>query len=209
MKNLLTLFCFTCFIGINTTVVAQDASSNIDDPTADFLERHPIYDYSIPLTNTYTIPGFDSKPEKLAISGTIYESDGVTPAKDVIVYLEQPDENGDFDLRKENDKRYVHNRGWVKTNADGQYIFYTYVPGGDRFYNQMQQLFPAVKAPSEEAYDIPSLLFDEDPLLTKRCRRRLEKKDDPNRILKLTKQDDGTFVTTHDIILSSDNESSK
>lgn len=209
MKNLIALFCFTCFIGINTSLNAQDSSDPSDDNLSNFLERHPIYDYTSQLTNVYTIPGFDSKSTKLKISGTIYESDGVTPAKDVILFIEQPDENGDFDLRKENDKRYVHNRGWIKTDADGQYTFYTYVPGGDRFYNQMQQLFPAIKEPSKEAYDIPTFLFDEDPLLTKRCRRRIEKKDDPTRILKLTKQEDGMFVTKRDIILSSDTEMSK
>lgn len=209
MKNLLALICFTCFIGINSSLNAQDSSNALDEGVTNFLERHPIFDYTSPLTNSYTIPGFDTKPEKLKISGTIYESDGVTPAKDVIMFIEQPDENGAFDLRKENDKRYVHNRGWIKTDADGRYTFYTYIPGGDRFYNQMQQLFPAIKEPSKDAYDLPTFLFDEDPLLTKRCRRRIEKKDDPTRILKLVKGEDGVFVATRDIVLASDSDSSK
>lgn len=209
MKNLLPLFYLICFVGINTSVSAQDSSEALDESVPNFLERHPLYDFTDELTSVDTIPGFDSTSQKLKVSGIVYKNDGITPAKDVIVYIEQPDENGDFDLRKENDKRYVHNRGWVKTDADGQYTFYTYVPGGDRFYNQMQQLFPAVKAPSEEAYDIPSFLFDDDPLLTKRCRRRITKKDDPSRIMKLTKQDDGMFVAKRDIILASGLETSK
>ena len=53
---------------------------------------------------------FGLKDEKLKLTGTIYLSDGVTPAKDVILFIEQPDENGNFDLRKDNEKRYVHHR---------------------------------------------------------------------------------------------------
>lgn len=201
MKTIITLLSVVCIFCSSFTLIAQDSAFPIEDQNENFLERHPIYDYTDPLTNSYTIPGFDTKPEKLIVTGIIYESDGVTPAKDVIMFMEQPDEHGDFDLRKENDKRYVYNRGWIKTDADGRYTFYTYVPGGDRFYNQMQQLFPAIKEPAKEAYDLPTFLFDEDPLLTKRCRRRIQKKDDPTRIMTLKKNEDGVFVATRNIIL--------
>ena len=149
MKYLFTLICFVFFIGANYSISAQETIEN----SKDFLNRSPIYDYTeLQLNNTDTIPGFESKLNKLKISGTIYESDGVTPAQDIILYIDQADENGDFDLRFTNEKRYVHNRGWIKTDADGKYTFYTYVPGNDRRYNQMQQLFPIVKEPSKDAY---------------------------------------------------------
>jgi protocatechuate 3,4-dioxygenase beta subunit len=205
MKYLFTFICLTFFIGINYSISAQEL---IDNPE-DFLNRSPIYDYTeLKLNNTDTIPGFDSKLNKLKISGTIYESDGVTPAKDVILYIDQADENGDFDLRYTNAKRYVHNRGWIKTNADGVYTFYTFVPGNDRRYNQMQQLFPIVKEPSKDEYEIASFLFDEDPFLSKTCRKRMAKKGDPTRILKL-KTVNGLNVVQKDIILKSNTENTK
>ncbi len=179
------------FLTINVSIFAQDSD----------IDYNTFYDYSKrELNNTDTIPGFDSKNHKLKISGIIYESDGKTPAKDVILYIEQADENGDFDLRKENDVRYVHNRGWIKTDANGHYTFYTFIPGNDRRYNQMQQLFPIIKEPSKPEYGIGTFLFDEDPLLTKLCRKRMAKKGDPTRILKLKKVD-GLYVTQKDIIL--------
>jgi protocatechuate 3,4-dioxygenase beta subunit len=179
---------------------AQESTSNSDN----YLERNPIYDYvEVQLNSTDTIPDFESKTTKLKVTGTIYKSDGVTPAKDVILFIEQADENGDFDLRESNEKRYVHHRGWVKTDADGQYTFYTFVPGNDRRYNQLQQLFPIIKEPSKPAYELASLLFDDDPLLTKLCRKRMAKKGDPTRVLKPTMVD-GLLVAQKDIVLEND-----
>ncbi len=192
MKTYILYFFLVCLIGTNFSTYAQE--SNILDYNAfyDYTEQH--------LNNTDTIPGFESKKNKLKISGIIYKSDGVTPAKDVILYIEQADENGDFDVRKENDIRYVHNRSWIKTDANGEYTFYTYIPGGDRRYNQMQQLYPIIKEPSKPEYEIATFLFDEDPLLSKLCRKRLAKKGDPSRILKL-KKGEKFFVTQKNIVL--------
>ncbi|MEH6538005.1 MAG: hypothetical protein V7719_16505 [Psychroserpens sp.] len=210
MKHLIALFCFTSFFGVNFSINAQESVDLSEDKSDNYLERHPIYDYTeVQLNNTDTIPDFGSKPNKLKISGTIFESDGVTPAKDIILYIEQADEQGDFDLRTENDKRYVHHRGWIKTDADGHYTFYTFLPGNDRRYNQLQQLFPVVKAPTKSDYEIASFLFDEDPLLTKLCRKRISKKGDPTRILKPKKDDNGLLVVEKDIVLSSGDEASK
>lgn len=152
------------------------------------------------LSSVDTIPGFDSKKNKLKLYGTIYKSDGVTPASDVILYIEQADENGNFDIRKKDDEKYIHNRGWVKTDSNGNYSFFTYIPGNDRRYNQMQQIFPIIKESAKPEYEIASLLFDEDPLLTKLCRKRMTKKGDITRILKL-KLVDGIFESRKDITL--------
>ncbi len=188
-------------MGTNFTIYAQKSTEFSGKKSENIIDYNTFYDYTEQqLTNSDTIPGFESKTNKLKIHGTIYKSDGVTPAKDVILYIEQADEHGDFDLRKENDTRYVHNRGWIKTDANGHYTFYTYVPGNDRRYNQMQQLFPIVKEPSKPEYGIATFLFDEDPLLSKLCRKRMAKKGDLTRILKL-KEVDGLLVTQKDIIL--------
>ncbi|WP_460218861.1 hypothetical protein [Psychroserpens sp. MEBiC05023] len=198
MKCLIAILSFTFFFSGNILVNAQDDLSN-----------HPIYDYSeTQLNNTDSIPDLNAKTNKLKISGTIYESDGITPAKDVILYIEQADEDGDFDLRDTKDKRYVHHRAWIKTDANGKYTFFTFVPGNDRRYNQLQQLFPSIKEPSKPEYDIASFLFDDDPLLSKLCRKRMAKKGDPTRILK-PKKVEGLLVVEKDIILNSGSEATK
>jgi len=196
MKNLVTLFCITCFFSAFNPIAAQESNS-----ISDF--NSPIYDRAEKqLRNTDTIPDYRSKENKLRLTGIIYQSDGVTPAKDVILFIEQPDEDGDFDLRRTGDARYVFHRSWVKTDADGRYTLYTFVPGGDRRYNQLQQIFPQVKEPSKQEYEVESFLFDEDPLLTKTCRKRMAKKGDPTRILKL-KAENGILVAERNITLKS------
>lgn len=195
MKNFSSLLCVFCFFTTFNVVFAQDL--NTDNYSSIYERSEDI------ISNTDTIPDYRSKTKKLKLTGTIYQSDGITPAPDVILFIEQPDEDGNFELRRKGDNRYVFHRSWVKTDADGVYTFYTFVPGNDRRFNQLQQIFPTVKAPNKEEYQLATFLFDEDPLLTKRCRKKIEKMSTTDRILKL-KREDGMLVAKKDIILGSD-----
>ena len=200
MKNLLTLLCFTFFMSVNFTLIAQETTIASDDLPADYLKRSALYDYSeSQLNNTDSIPDFESKSNKLKITGTIYLSDGKTPAKDVILYIEQPDENGDYELKTENNKRYVHHRGWIKTNADGQYTFYTFIPGQVLRYKELKHIHPVIKAPGQPEYDMDALLFDNDPFLSKSCRKRLAKRGIDTILKPIMK--DNLLVATRDIVL--------
>ncbi|MBV7268124.1 hypothetical protein [Winogradskyella luteola] len=187
MKNLIIAFCLICFYSAINPVSAQNS---------------PIHDRDEALiSHTDTIPEYRSKTNKLKLTGIVYQSDGITPAKDVIIYIEQADEDGDFDLRRAGDERYVLHRSWVKTDAEGRYTIHTFVPGNDRRYNQLQQIFPLIKAPAMQEYELYSFVFDDDPLLTKRCRKRLAKKNQTDRILK-TKKENGILIAHKDIVLS-------
>jgi protocatechuate 3,4-dioxygenase beta subunit len=197
MKNFVTLFSFALIIG----GFVGTAQQSIDDsPIFDYVENQ--------ITKLDTVPDYMSKSNKLKITGTIYKSDGVTPAKDVLLYIEQPDENGDFDLREKDDERYVHHRAWVRTDADGQYTIFTFVPGSDRRFHQPQQIFPLIKEASGPAYALETFLFSEDPVLTKSCRKKIAQSGDPSRILVL-KNEDGLLVAQKDIVLSSNTVVSK
>lgn len=200
MKNLTTLMYLVCIIGSCQTLNAQDVVNVSNELPSDYLERSPLYDYSeLQLNNTDTIPDYQTKEDKLKITGTIFQSDGVTPAKDVILYISQTDENGDYELKFENEKRYVHHRGWVKTDADGQYTFYTFIPGTTHRSNELKHIHPVIKEPGKPEQDLDAFLFEGDPLLTKRCRKKLAR-NGIDSILKLEKKD-SIYVTTKDIIL--------
>jgi protocatechuate 3,4-dioxygenase beta subunit len=186
-----------CFYSTISIVNGQNNSDSEED-------RSPLYDYGTKVLNsTDSVPDYNTKNEKLKITGTIYKSDGKTPASGVILFVEQPDEHGNFDLRKVNDKRYVYHRTWVKTDAEGRYTLYTFVPGNDRIHQQYKQIFPVVKEPTKEPYEIETFLFDNDPLISKYCRKRLIKKGDITRILE-PKLIDGILVAQRDIILKQD-----
>lgn len=189
MKHLSTLFFTVLFLSQTLSSQAQ----NDDD-------RSPIYDYSeINLNSTDSIPDFQTKEEKLMITGTVFESDGVTPAKDVILYISQPDEHGDYELKKKDNKRFVFHRAWVKTDADGRYTFYTFIPGNNTRYRELKHIHPIIKESGKPEYELDAFLFDNDPFLSKHCRKRLEKKAIDN-ILVLEKKED-MYITTKNIIL--------
>lgn len=202
MKKLVKLLLILCLYGTGFNLTAQNDSDN-------YLDRNPIYDYGTKvLQSADSVPDYNLKEEKLKLTGTIYQADGKTPASDVILFVEQPDEHGNFDLRVENDKRYVHHRAWVKTDSLGQYTIYTFIPGNDRIHQMYKQIFPVIKEPNKGEYEIETFLFDDDPLISKYCRKRLAKKGDITRILK-PKMVDSILVARRDIILRQDYTASK
>ncbi|WP_255449841.1 hypothetical protein [Seonamhaeicola sediminis] len=187
-------------------VTAQEPTDVLKDIPENYKKRSPIYDFSEKNLNSIdTIPDFSSKKNKLKITGTIYESDGVTPAKNILLFVHQTDENGNFELKRHNKKRYVHHRGWVRTDENGKYTLYTFVPGSFIYGKELKQIYPIVKEPNKPEYKIETFLFDDDPLLTGKCRAKVEDTD-PQRILKLDKKE-GLWVATRDIVLGKEIES--
>lgn len=201
MKNLITLFCFACLVCPYTTISAQETANVSKEIPLNHKKRSPVYDYSEQqLNNVDTIPGFNTKPNKLKISGTIYLSDGKTPAKDVILYVYQPNEKGNYEMKRdENRKRYIQNRGWVKTDADGKYTLYTFIPG--KFITkELKQIHRVIKEPGKPEQELNSFFFNDDPLLpylTLACRAQAVKS-----MLRLEEKGD-ILVATRDIRLDS------
>lgn len=197
MKNLVFLLSIVFFLG---NFYAMNAQESAEELPADYKKRHAIYDYSEKtLSNTDSIPDFASKPNPLKISGTVLLSDGITPAKDIILYINQADENGAYELKKQFKKRYVHHRGWIKTDADGHYTFYTFIPGKDRHSTALKRIHLSIKEPNKPEYSGNDFLFDNDPLLKNSCRKRLTK-NGIDSILKPEKKGN-MFVATKDIVL--------
>lgn len=200
MKNVSLLFSLIFVLSFNTTISAQDSANTSMEIPIDYLKRNPIYDYSEnQLNNVDTVPDYTSKLNKIKISGTIYQSDGKTPAKDVILFIHQPNEDGDYILKRDaNRKRYVYHRAWVKTDTDGKYTFYTFIPGKYDRSKELKQIHRSIKEPGKEAYELISFFFDDDPLipeLTLACRARAV-----NSMLRLQKKD-SMYVATRDIKL--------
>ncbi|MCF7568603.1 hypothetical protein L3X37_09520 [Sabulilitoribacter arenilitoris] len=205
MKNTISLISLLIIISLSYNTNAQDVNNVLNDIPQNYKKRSPIYDYSEKKLNSVdTIPDFAYRTSKLKITGTIYENDGKTPAKNILLFIHQANENGNFELKKHNKKRYVKHRGWVRTDENGRYTFYTFIPGKYMFDNELTQILPIIKEPNKTEYKIESFVFDNDPLLTKSCRSKIEQTN-PNRILKLDKKE-GLFVANRDIILGKELE---
>ena len=116
-----------------------------------------------------TLPGFEENEPKLHLSGIVFEKDGKTPAKDVIIYAYHTDKKGIY-AKEDNPKgwgsRHGMYRGWVKTDADGRYDFYTFRPASYPNTTVNQHIHMTVKEPNTIPYYIDDIEFTDDPFMT-------------------------------------------
>lgn len=92
-----------------------------------------IYENITPFTNLdwqLTLADYDEKGPKLNITGVVYKVDGKTLAG-TILYFYHTDQSGNYP-QKINEtgwgRRHGYIRGWLKTNAKGQYSIRTLKP---------------------------------------------------------------------------------
>ena len=115
-----------------------------------------------------TLPDFIEPGPKIEVSGIIYQRDGKTPAKDIVLYIYHTNQNGIYPKKGDEKgwaKRHGYIRGWIKTNADGFYKFYTLVPASYPNSNNPKHIHPTIKEPGKSEYWIDEYVFDNDPLL--------------------------------------------
>lgn len=155
------------------------------------------------LSRIDTLPDFKEPGPKLEISGTIYQADGKTPAKDVILYIYHTDQKGVYPIKGNETgwaKRHGYLRGWIKTNADGKYKFYTLRPASYPDTRAPQHIHPVIKEPNKNEYYIDEYLFADDPYLDEKEKTNQQKRGGSG-IITLTKNGDGTWVGKRDIVL--------
>ncbi len=149
-----------------------------------------------------TLPQFQETEPKLKISGTVYKQDGRTPAVDVILYIYHTNREGLYQAAKSSigwGRRHGALRGWVKTDAQGQYTFYTFRPAAYPNGQEPEHIHMTVKEPNTIPYYIEDILFDDDPLLTAERRARLNQRAGSGIVT--TTKENGLFLVQRDIIL--------
>ena len=150
-----------------------------------------------------TLPDFQEPGPKLEVSGTIFKKDGKTPAADVILYIYHTDQKGEYS-QKGNEtgwgKRHGYIRGWIKTNADGKYKFYTLRPAAYPGRKNPEHIHPVIKEPGVKEYWIDEYLFDDDPILTDHEKNSQQGRGGKG-ILEAKKDKNGMQVAQRDIIL--------
>ncbi len=155
------------------------------------------------LSWTDTLPDFNEPGPKLMISGVIYQADGKTPAKDVVLYIYHTNQNGVYN-NKNNEKGWTvqhgYIRGWVKTNEKGQYRFYTLMPASYPNSTAIKHIHPTIKEPGKSEYYIDEFIFDDDPFLTAERRKQPQKQRGGNGLIKL-KNENGILTGERNIYL--------
>jgi protocatechuate 3,4-dioxygenase beta subunit len=164
-----------------------------------------IYQGKIPfnlLNEIDTMPDFIEPGPKLILSGVIFEPDGKTPAKNVVLYIYHTDQTGHY-TNKFHDTgwsgRNGYIKGWIKTNANGEYTFYTLKPAPYPGANIPAHIHPIIKEERKNEYWIDEFLFNDDVFLTNEERNKQEGRGG-NGILTLEKKN-GILYGKRNIIL--------
>jgi protocatechuate 3,4-dioxygenase beta subunit len=141
--------------------------------------------------------------EPLEASGVIFQPDGKTPAPGVILYAYHTDAKGIYPPAPNANgeaRRHGRLRGWIKTNAKGEYKFLSIRPASYPGRNIPAHIHLLVKEPDKNEYYIDDFEFEDDPTLNaqERARRR---KAGGSGIVRLTKNSGGVWIAKRDIIL--------
>lgn len=188
MKNLLFLLAAISLAPLHGC--AQNASQKKAtdlQASGDCEGCEAIYESPVPfdkLDNMVWLPDWKEKekdPEqpgtKLAVNGIVYQIDGKTPARDIIIYIYHTDQAGIYPKKgdgKDWARRHGYLRGWMKTNEKGEYKFFTLRPRPYPNGNIPAHIHVMIKEPGKTAYWIDDYVFDDDPLLTAAERNRME-----------------------------------
>jgi protocatechuate 3,4-dioxygenase beta subunit len=155
------------------------------------------------LTWVDTLPDFNDAGPKLEITGTIFKRDGKTPAANVILYIYHTDQSGEYPKKegaKGSASQHGYIRGWIKTNTDGKYKFYTLKPGAYPGGGNPAHIHPIILEDARQVYWIDEYLFDNDPILTDKIRQQQPGRGGSG-ILKTKADRNGMLVARRNIVL--------
>ena len=116
-----------------------------------------------------SLPEYSQSNPKLKISGTVYKSDGKTPAENVILYIYHTNRDSIYQPSENPigwETRHGKNRGWLKTDVNGKYTFYTFRPTPYPQVQESEHIHIYVVEPNKIPYYFDNYMFLDDPTLT-------------------------------------------
>lgn len=206
MKQILrATIIFLVFLS-SCTAQTEQGSSKLSD---DFDESFPFF-YGMPnqLSTSDTSRGWFLENERILLTGTVYQSDGKTPAPNVIMYYYQTNSEGIYEHKAEEQINMPPNklgqahgyiRGWVKTNEKGKYAIYSSMPGAYPNRNDPAHVHLYVKEEGREPCYLDNFVFDNDVLLSSSKRKRMDNRGGSGVIQFV--EADGLLVGERDIFL--------
>lgn len=125
------------------------------------------------------MPDFKQPGPKLAINGIVYKANGKTPAPGIILYVYHTDQTGHYPKRGDEKawaKRHGYLRGWMKTNSKGEYKFFTLKPAPYPGRTEPAHIHIIIKEPGKTEYYIDDFVFEDDPLVNKTYRQKMNER---------------------------------
>lgn len=155
------------------------------------------------LISTLALAPPDEPGERLVLSGRVLQPDGRTPACGVVLYVHQTDAAGAYPPTPHSmgwARRHGRLRGWLVSDAEGQYRIETVRPGPYPGRDVPAHVHVFVKEPDRPPYYLHDFVFDDDPLVTNAYRATLTERTDPG-VVTLTRDDGGTWHGHRDLLL--------
>ena len=154
-----------------------------------------------PFWKTKIVAG--SEPgEPLLISGTIFQPDGVTPAKGITLYVYHTDVKGYYSQEGSTGAPSKPRlRGWLRTNADGRYEFRTIKPASYPGTTAPAHIHATLSGQGYPEYWIDSYLFEGDPFISAEHRSKLSGRGGFQSIIALKRDEQGVLKGVRDIRL--------
>ena len=200
----IALFMFGCLLF--TTAKAQKSRADLYQcEGCEAIFEHSFDD----LTSTTTIAA--SAGEKLVLSGTIFSTDGKTPASNVVLYAYHTDASGRYPTRGDEAgwaRRHGYLRGWIKTDEQGRYTIHTIRPAPYPNRRAPAHIHMTIKEPGQPSYWIDEVVFEDDPLVTPAYRQDQEKRGGSG-VIHLKRSDAGDWKGVRDIVLERHPETEK
>lgn len=162
-----------------------------------------VYDYGDrELKHSDTLPEFHNEEPKLKIKGRVFRQDETTPAAGVILYIYHTNREGIYPKKGDEvgmGKRHGYIRGWVKTNQNGEYEFYTFRPASYPNRREPEHIHLTVKETDKNEYYLEDYLFEDDSLLTTEKRSKLRNRGGSGVVM--PEMRNGILTIERDIIL--------
>nr|WP_315176799.1 intradiol ring-cleavage dioxygenase [uncultured Flavobacterium sp.] len=122
------------------------------------------------ISSNHTSIGWNQGKQKLILTGKVFQLDGKTPAKNVIIYYWHTDDKGLYSSNKITPAKARNHgklRGWVKSDENGNYTIKTSRPAAYPSQDIAQHIHLSIKEPDIKNEYYADLYFDDDPLYLK------------------------------------------
>lgn len=144
----------------------------------------------------------DEPGQPMEIRGTVYRTDGVTPAPGVVVYTYHTNAEGVYPKRGDetgNGRRHGYIRGWMKTDEKGQYGFRSIRPQPYPNRRDPAHIHVTIIPPDEPEFWVEATLFEGDPLIPKNEFEESEEAGQFAHIIPLTEDENGVLRGRRDL----------
>lgn len=158
-----------------------------------------------PATLTWNVDVARGHPgEPLILDGTIFQSDGRTPASGIVIYMHQTNADGLYangSPETEWSRRHGRLRGWALTDANGRYRFATIKPAPYPDMTMPAHIHLYISEPGRRPYYVDNVVFDGEHKVDAAYRSAQELRGGSG-IVRLARSDDGkTLRATRNITL--------